>query len=673
VRAIDNNSCLRSDEAAVRRTERPLQVVAAVALAWGAAYLVWRIGWTGGLANPYLFTTLLAAEIAGWVNLAFFTFLAWSAPGPAHEQPRPLQAGQRSPDATRPARTVDVLVPTYDEPVEVLRATLLGCRAMTHPHTTWLLDDGRRPEMEALAGELGARYLTRPDNEHAKAGNINHALGHLEGELVAVLDADHVPLPHFLDALVPYFDDAHVVLVQAPHEFYNLDSIQHIAEDRHEQSLFFRVICPGKDRHNAAFWCGSGTVIRRAPLLDIGGVRTETIAEDFHTTIVLHSRGWTTRYHDETLLLGLAPHDLGSFLLQRSRWARGNLRVFLTRQNPLWASGLRPAQRLSYFASLSHYFAGPQRLALLSVLCLTLLTGQLPLHGEALVFATLWAPWVLLSLCSTRLLGRGISGPVAATRHGWMTMGAYTVATLSLLVPVTGRFKVTPKTGTDGGGLGVLLHVKLLTACTAALLVAALARLGQVVGLVPLPPMPLVAQLGTLVIAGVELAIISKLLASLVERRQRRQSFRFPVDVVARVGSEVHRVVDLNHHGAGVVVPGPVPLGDALEMSLRLPALGGGTNSVDLRGVVRSAAPAGGGLAGWRLGVEFVDPSATQVDQLLEYCHVLRPAAASAGRSTRGSDVEPSTLAVRRSSPAPRRIETASLPSSDEAVPPAAS
>lgn len=605
------------------RADRRLRVVALIALAWGVGYLTWRVGWTGRGAQPALYVVLLVAEIVGWINLGLFTFLAWRIPGHA-----PSTGDARRRDAERTYR-VDVVVPTYDESTDVLRATLLGCRALRHPHTTWLLDDGRRPEMAELARELGARYLTRPDNAHAKAGNINHALPHLEGDLVAVLDADHVPLPHFLDALVGYFDDDEVVLAQAPHEFYNLDSIQHIAEDRHEQSLFFRIICPGKDRHNGVFWCGSGTVLRRAPLLEIGGVQTATIAEDFHTTIVLHSRGWKTRYHDETLLLGLAPHDLGSFLLQRSRWARGNLRVFLTRQNPLWAPRLTPQQRLSYFASLSHYFGGPQRLALLGVLCATLLTGQLPLRGAPILFAVLWAPWVVLSLLSTRLLGRGISGPVAATKHGWMTMGAYTCATLSLLVPAAGRFRVTPKTGTDAGGLRVLANLRLLTAATVALTVAAAARLGDVLGVVSLPPMPVFARIGTLVIAAVELAIIGSLLASLVERRQRRQTFRFAVDVTARVGDQVLRVADLNHHGAGLVVHDTLPPGATIDLTLRLPGLDGELHRLALRAVVRSAR-ALDDASGWRLGVEFVDPAPTQVDQILEYCHVLRPAATTA-------------------------------------------
>lgn len=600
-----------------------LRLVALLALAWGAAYLTWRIGWTHRGANPVMYGVLLVAELVGWVNLGLYAFLSWRVPPSLAPTPSP-------------GRTVDVLVPTYDEPVEVLRATLLGCRALTYPHTTWLLDDGRRPGMAELAEELGARYVTREDNAHAKAGNINHALPLLDGELIAVLDADHVPLPHFIDALVGYFDDPDVVLAQAPHEFYNLDSVQHVAEDRHEQSLFFRVICPGKDRHDGVFWCGSGTMIRREPLVAIGGVQTATIAEDFHTTVVLHQQGWHTRYHNETLLLGLAPHDLDSFLLQRSRWARGNLRVFLTRQNPFWARGLRPMQRLSYFASLFHYFGGPQRLALLVVLWVALVAGILPLHGAPLLFGVLWAPWVVLSLVATKVLGRGWSGPIAATRHGWMTMGVYTGAVLSLVVPGAGRFKVTPKMGTDEGGWRTLLRLRLLTSCTLALAVAVGARAAATAGILELPSMPLFARIGTLVIGVVELAVIAAVLRGLVRRRQRRVVYRFPVDVRANVGSELVRVVDLNHHGAGILSSQPLHPGERIELSLRLPALDGSTARVDVPAVVRATTLADEpGVE--HVGVEFDRLDVTTQNRILEYCHVLRPATVAADRGVVGA------------------------------------
>src|SRR5260221_5591256 len=229
-----------------------LRSLALAALLWGVGYLTWRIGWSGEGASPVAFAMLLVTEVYGLWALATLAWFSWSK-----------RVAVR-PSAT-PGRSVDVYVCTYNEPAEVVAATLAGCRALTYPHTTYLLDDGRRPEMEGLAKLAGARYLTRPDNSHAKAGNINAALPRTDGELVLMLDADHVPMPDALDAMVGYFDDERMGLVQSPHDFFNHDSVQHYVVGRHEQSLFYRVVCPGKDRHGAAYWCGSAGPIPPAP------------------------------------------------------------------------------------------------------------------------------------------------------------------------------------------------------------------------------------------------------------------------------------------------------------------------------------------------------------------------------------------------------------------------
>ena len=431
----------------------PLRALALIALLWGVGYLTWRVGWSGQGASPVLFVMLLVTEFYGLYALAVLTWFSWTRP-PAVR-----------PEAT-PGRKVDVYVCTYDEAPEVVMATLAGCRSLTYPHTTWLLDDGRREEMREIAELAGARYLTRSDNSHAKAGNLNAALPRTDGDLVLVLDADHVPMPDALDALVGYFDDERMAVVQTPHDFFNHDSAQHYAVGRHEQSLFYRVVCPGKNRHGAAYWCGSAALINRHALLEIGGVATETIAEDFHTTIRLLRQGWKARYHDEVLVQGLAPHDLDSYLLQRDRWARGNLAVFTLPESPLRARTLSPLQRLSYLASLLAYLAPPMRLLLLITLGAVLWTGELPMKISVLALAALWLPSVLLNLGAGSALARGYMRIPETAHYELLTMEIYTRALRCAILPGKTAFKVTPKQGADGGGFdgrpqaapGPLLH-----------------------------------------------------------------------------------------------------------------------------------------------------------------------------------------------------------------------
>jgi cellulose synthase (UDP-forming) len=588
-----------------------LRSLAIGALLWGVGYLTWRIGWSGEGASPVAFAMLLVTEIYGLWALGTLAWFSWSRP--AAKRP-----------AATPGRSVDVYVCTYDEPTEVVSATLAGCRALTYPHTTYLLDDGRRPEMEELAKLAGARYMTRPDNLHAKAGNINAALGRTKGELILMLDADHVPMPDALDAMVGYFDDERMALVQSPHDFFNHDSVQHYVVGRHEQSLFYRVVCPGKDRHGAAYWCGSAALIRRQALIDIGGVATETIAEDFHTTIRLLRHGWESRYHDEVLVQGLAPHDLDSYLLQRDRWARGNLAVFTLPESPLRARELRPLQRLSYFASLAAYLAPPMRLLLLATLGLVLWTGELPMKISLVALAALWLPSVTLNLTAGSALARGYMKIGETAHYELLTMEIYTRALRCAFRPGHTAFKVTPKQGTGGGGLEAVRKLHLVLLC--ALLVGAgtVLRLLDLAGIGPLHDLPGVAALIVPLLGLIELRRIGRTLLAVSRRQQRRLIYRFEGDAPAQCFSEhghvPGRLIDASAAGVGLVMEAPLEVGATPAVLLQLEDAAGEPHEVAAQVEVRSCREAD--------GRHLVGATITEIDsasrmRLMEWCYVV--------------------------------------------------
>jgi len=589
----------------------PLRLFAVVALLWGVGYLIWRFGWSGEGANPILFAMLLITEVYGLWALGTLAWYSWSRPAAVRP---PATAG----------RKVDVYVCTYDEPFEVVAATLAGCRALSYPHTTYLLDDGRRPEMEELARTAGAEYLTRPDNSNAKAGNINAALPRTGGELVLMLDADHVPMPDALDAMIGYFDDEKVALVQSPHDFFNHDSVQHYVVGRHEQSLFYRVVCPGKDRHGAAYWCGSAAVLRREALLEIGGVATETIAEDFHTTIRMQRQGWTSRYHDEVLVQGLAPHDLDGYLLQRDRWARGNLAVFTLPESPLRARTLRPLQRLSYFVSLAAYLAPPMRLLLLTTLGLVLWTGALPMKISVIALAALWLPAVSLNLLAGSALTRGYMRIGETAHYELLTMEIYTRALRCIFRPGRTAFKVTPKQGGDSGGLTAAGKLHLVTLAAVVLAGGTAMRLLDLAGIGPLPDMPGVAAVVVPLLGLIELRRVLRTLHAVGRRRQRRQVYRFegsaPVHCFAKDGHVGGRLVDASAAGVGLVLDAPLTVGECPAVLLELEDAEGATHEVAAKVAIRSCRESEGK---YLIGatVEVMD-SASRM-RLMEWCYVV--------------------------------------------------
>ncbi len=347
--------------------------------------------------------------------------------------------------------SVDVFVPTYNEPVGVLRRTLVGCAAMDYPDKlVWVLDDGRREEVRHLAAELGCGYLTRSDNAGAKAGNLNAALGRTQGTLIAIFDADHVPVRSFLQVTVGFFlKEAELALVQTPHHFYNPDPVERNLHMEGvlppEQAFFYHGIQRGNDFWNGAFFCGSCALLRRTALEDIGGIPTTTVTEDAHTSLKLHAAGWQSAYLPIPQAAGLATERFAFHITQRLRWARGMTQIFRT-EVPLLKPGLSLAQRITYSAAAAHFLFGLPRLVFLIAPALFLLFGLYPLRAEVLDVLVYAIPHLFLAtVCTSAMHGN--------RRHSFWpevyetALAPYTalVTTLTLLFPGQQKFVVTTK------------------------------------------------------------------------------------------------------------------------------------------------------------------------------------------------------------------------------------
>jgi cellulose synthase (UDP-forming) len=411
-----------------------IQLLSILGAVYMAYYIWWRAAATLNPLAPVFSWSVWFAESFGVVNYILFAWMTRNI--------KPLK--QFTP--ARSGLTVDVFVPTYNEDLEILEATMIGCSQIRYPHTTYILDDGRRLEVAQLAARLGCKYLTREDNKFAKAGNLNAALKRSAGEFIVVLDADTVPQPDFLDRTLGYFTDPLLALVQLPQEFYNQDSIQHNPRKKHlhEQSLFFRVIQPGKNHSNSAFWTGSPSVLRRKAIEGVGGVATETITEDIHTSVRLHAAGWKTLFVNEVLAYGIAPQTIHAFLTQRLRWAQGTMQLYRSKDSPLWKPGLTFQQRVSYFTSFRAYIEAIQKLILILTPPIIILTQVLPMHIDAFVFLAHWTPYFLLTIFASRVSGRGYFSFLQNEKFSMLKMVIFLQSFLALL-PFKLSFKVTPK------------------------------------------------------------------------------------------------------------------------------------------------------------------------------------------------------------------------------------
>ncbi|HEX4321371.1 MAG TPA: UDP-forming cellulose synthase catalytic subunit [Acidobacteriaceae bacterium] len=399
-----------------------------------------------GALDAFFILSLIFAESYAFVILflGFFQTI-W----PLRRAPMPL------PEDTREWPHIDVLVPTYNEPLEIVRYTALGALNMDWPTDklhVYILDDGRRKEFEEFAFQAGVGYKIRPDNFHAKAGNINRALKTLNSPYVAIFDCDHVPTRSFLQVTMGWFlRDRNLAMLQTPHHFYSPDPFERNLGQFHvipnENELFYGIVQDGNDFWNATFFCGSCAVLRREALDEIGGIAVETVTEDAHTSLRMQCNGWNTAYINIPQAAGLATERLSAHVGQRIRWARGMIQILRT-DNPLFASGLRFSQRLCYFNAMAHFLYPLPRLIFLTAPLIYLLLSHTNVPGYWAAILAYALPHLTLSnIVNSRIQGQH--------RHSFWNEIYETVLSpyillptlLALVNPKLGKFNVTAKGG----------------------------------------------------------------------------------------------------------------------------------------------------------------------------------------------------------------------------------
>lgn len=570
-----------------------VRFIVIVTVTLGLNYIIWRWLFSINWHAWWIGVPLIIAETYNFIDVFFFGFTIWR-----RDKAKTISLAPSG-------LTVDVFITTYNEPIDLVIATAKAAKKIRYPHTTWILDDGARSDMETAANEIGVGYIKRGENWqnrplHAKAGNLNNALMSTEGEFLLILDADQVPKPEILDHTLGYFNDPKVALVQTPQWFGNVSTYDPLGS---QAPLFYGPIQQGKNAWNAAFFCGSNAILRRDALMQLGITRyvkeldsavedslksadrilakakrsiesdnpavqvvlkkvgaaiaetraaissgetlgqatydlhqridkiskelvasdlhlmkqdlaalreihTETdetwdvildvhkttellstrelsplgalqavekligslnvdrsgeaqplmplatisVTEDMATSMRLHSLGWESIYHHETLAIGLAPNDLGSMLHQRLRWAQGTMQVML-RENPIFQKGLSFAQKLMYFATMWSYLSGFAAIVYFVAPVVYLLFGILPVKSISITYFYHFVPFMIANQILFLVVSNGIStwrGQQYSLALFPIWLKAVTSAVMNVYFHRPLGFVVTPKTQQEG-------------------------------------------------------------------------------------------------------------------------------------------------------------------------------------------------------------------------------
>jgi cellulose synthase (UDP-forming) len=426
------------------------QIVVAILLFLTIRYILWRSLTTLNLATPLngVFSLgLLFLELLVLISSTIQLFLMLNVKDRSREADRFAVAvldGSFTPN-------VDILIPTYNEPIFILKRTIIGCQALEYSHKKiYLLDDTRRPEVKALAAELGCEYLTRPDNKYAKAGNLNHALSKTNGELIVVFDADFVPTKNFLTRTVGFFQNEQNALIQTPQSFYNADPIARNLglEDAvtPEEEVFYRQIQPIRDGADSVICAGTSFIVRRKALQAAGGFVTDSLSEDYFTGIRLSAQGYRLIYLDEKLSAGLAAENIAAHATQRIRWAQGTLQAFFIEANPLTIKGLRPLQRMAHLEGLLHWFTSISRVGFLMMPLAYSFLGVIPLRATATELLYFFLPYYLVQLSVFAWLNHRSRSALLSDIYSLVLCFPLALTVIQVMLrPFAKGFQVTPK------------------------------------------------------------------------------------------------------------------------------------------------------------------------------------------------------------------------------------
>ncbi len=548
--------------------------------AWSVldAALIWMLI----LAEAYAFMTLF---------LGYLQTL-W----PLRRTPVPL------PEDTDLWPNVDLLIPIFNEPLSVVKCTALAAMNIDWPVerlNVYLLDDGRREELRRFTEGAGIGYMTRDDNQHAKAGNINSALARLEAPYVAVFDCDQIPTRSFLQVTLGWFlRDSKLGMLQTPHSFYSPDPLErNLGQFRkvpNESELFYGVVQDGNDLWNATFFCGSCAVLRRSALDEIGGMAVETVTEDAHTSLRMQMHGWNTAYINIPQSAGLAAERLGGYVQQRVRWARGMIQILRT-DNPLFARGLSVAQRLCYFNAMTHFLYALPRLIFLTAPLMYLVFGQVNVPGYwAAILAYAMPHLVMSKIANSRIQGQHRYSFWDEVYETVLAPHVLLPTMLTLIDPRLGKFHVTAKGGVVNRGFfdrRIAQPLLFLISVNVLGVLCAVPRLVQFPQSGSMWPLNVLAgmyggghHVGTVLMnllwVCFNLVILGVATSAARESRQRRRAVRLPMAVPAEVrlanGRLIHGVTsDISLGGLMIRMERDFVAAPGEPVKLTLPMLDG--------------------------------------------------------------------------------------------------
>lgn len=392
--------------------------------------------------NRFLYWALIVAITYSYSRIFYEWYHYWSISVP--KEPKVIQEF-----------SVDVLTTYFPgEPYDMILSTLEAIQKITYPHTAYLCDEANDPFLIEKCKELGVIHVTRDNRIDAKAGNINNALRtKATGEICVILDPDHVPLPDFLDHIIPYFSDDEIGYVQVVQSYKNLDE-SFVAKGAAQQTFqFYGPMMMTMNSYGTVNAIGANCTFRREALDSIGG-HAPGLSEDMHTAMQLFAKGWKSVYVPKVVARGLVPSTLTAYYKQQLKWSRGTLELLVSVYPKLFKS-FNWRQKLHFGLIPMHYLAGVFYLINFLIPIIALLTSTTPWKGNVIFFGIIAVPVISSTFIIRHYVQRWVMEEDERGFHmvgGLLLISTWWVFILGLWYTIIRKkilYLPTPKDGSD--------------------------------------------------------------------------------------------------------------------------------------------------------------------------------------------------------------------------------
>lgn len=296
---------------------------------------------------------------------------------------------------------VSVIIPSFNEESNISRC-IESALAIDYPfYEVIVVDDGSRDLTVPIIENYNVSVIRLRDN-HGKSAALNRGLERARGEIVFFTDSDSYLDPMVLKYLVSNFSDpftgavaGKVLLRKTDSYLKRMQAIEYlygqsVIKEAQVRSGYSVSICPGPV-----------TAFRRDVLLEAGGFKDRTLAEDFDITLDLLERGYETVYEPRAIAYTSAVNSWSVLKKQRIRWSRGHLQVYREHHQTLFTgkTGL-----LSLFWLPYALFIGFGS-AFLEMMFIIVFPSIVVLSAMPLTFLKFGIAYMLVMECLTALQG----------------------------------------------------------------------------------------------------------------------------------------------------------------------------------------------------------------------------------------------------------------------------